>query len=183
MIGGVDTHADTHQAAVLDQRGRLLGTAEFATSIGGYQQLLHWLRGHGSMQAVGVEGSGSYGAGPTRHLQAAGIGVVEVNRPHAHMRARHGNNDAIDAEAAARKVLAGECTTVPKHTTGTVQAIRQLHLARASAVQARATASAIMLNTRSKVSAPRRIRFRLGINHQDQKRHQNHSQLPAQASR
>jgi hypothetical protein len=43
VIGGVDTHADTHQAAVLDQRGRLLGTAEFATSIGGYQQLLDWL--------------------------------------------------------------------------------------------------------------------------------------------
>ena len=105
VIGGVDTHAESHQAAVLDERGRLLGTAEFATSIGGYQQLLDWLRGHGSVQAVGVEGSGSYGAGLTRHLQAAGIGVVEVNRPHAHMRARRGKNDAIDAEAAARKVL------------------------------------------------------------------------------
>jgi transposase len=110
VVGGVDTHADSHQAAVLDERGRLLSVAEFATSLGGYQQLLDWLRGHGPVQAIGVEGSGSYGAGLTRHLQAAGLTVVEVNRPHAHMRARRGKNDAIDAEAAARKVLAGECT-------------------------------------------------------------------------
>ena len=66
--------------------------------------------------------------------------MVGANRPHAHTRARRGKNDTIDAEAAARRVLARECTTVPKNTTGTVEAIRQLHLARACAVQARATA-------------------------------------------
>jgi hypothetical protein len=87
-----------------------------------------------------VEGSGSYGAGLTRHLQAVGLAVVEDNRPHVHMRACRGKNDAIDGEAAARKVLAGECTTVPKNTTRIVEATRQLHLARASAVQACATA-------------------------------------------
>jgi transposase len=76
----------------------------------------------------------------TRHLRAAGLAVIEVNRPHAHTRARRGKNDAIDAEAAARKVLAGECTAIPKDTTGIVEAIRQLHVARASAVAARAAA-------------------------------------------
>jgi transposase len=87
-----------------------------------------------------VESSGAYGAALTRHLVAAGVKVVEVNRPHAHTRNRRGKNDAIDAEAAARKVLAGECTAVPKDTIGIVEAIRQLLLARASAVHARAAA-------------------------------------------
>jgi transposase len=140
VIGGVDTHADTHEAAAVDERGRLLGVDRFPTTEDGYRQLLDWLHGFGSIQQVGVEGSGSYGAGLTRHLRAAGVIVIEINRPHAHTRARRGKNDAIDAEAAARKVLAGECAAVPKDTTGVVEAIRQLHLARASAVQARATA-------------------------------------------
>jgi transposase len=140
VIGGVDTHADTHQAAVLDERGRLLGVSAFPTTPAGYEQLLAWMRGHGTIREVGVESPGSYGAGLTRHLRAAGVTVVEVNRPHAHTRNRRGKNDAIDAEAAARKVLAGECTAIPKDTTGIVEAIRQLLLARASAVHARAAA-------------------------------------------
>jgi len=140
VIGGVDTHADTHQAAALNEQGRLLGVRPFATTEDGYRQLLAWLRNLGPIRAVGIEGSGSYGAGLTRHLRAAGVPVVEVNRPHAHTRARRGKTDAIDAEAAARKVLAGECTAIPKDTTGIAEAIRQLHLARASAVQARTAA-------------------------------------------
>jgi transposase len=140
VIGGVDTHADTHHAAALDEQGRLLGVRPFTATEADSRQLLAWLRGWGPIRVVGVEGSGSYGAGLTRHLRAAGVAVVEVNRPHAHTRARRGKNDAIDAEAAARKVLAGECTAIPKDTTGIVEAIRQLHLARASAVQARTAA-------------------------------------------
>lgn len=89
---------------------------------------------------VGVESSGSYGAGLTRHLRASGIDVVEVNRPHAHLRHRRGKTDAIDAEAAARKVLAGEVKVLPKDTTGTVEAIRQLKVARDGAIKARSAA-------------------------------------------
>lgn len=140
VIGGVDTHADTHEAAVLDERGRLLAVEGFPTTATGYQQLLDWMRGFGVVREIGVESSGAYGAGLTRHLLAAGVKVLEVNRPHAHTRNRRGKNDAIDAEAAARKVLAGECTAIPKDTTGIVEAIRQLLLARASAVHARAAA-------------------------------------------
>lgn len=156
VIGGVDTHADTHEAAALDDQGRLLGVREFATTGRGYQLLLGWLGGFGVIEAVGVEGAGSYGAGLTRYLRAAGVKVIEINRPHAHTRARRGKNDAIDAEAAARKVLAGECASVPKDTTGVVEAIRQLHVARSSAVQARTNA----LNQFSElvVTAPQWVR-------------------------
>ena len=82
VFGGVDTHKDTHVAAAVDAVGRLLGTAEFAADSRGYDQLAGWLQSWGAVGRVGVEGTGSYGAGPTRHLAAAGVEVVEVNRPH-----------------------------------------------------------------------------------------------------
>lgn len=140
VIGGVDTHVKSHHAAVIDLQGHLLGVCSFPTTDDGYRQLLAWMREFGPLQTVGVEGSGAYGAALTRYLRAAAVTVVEVNRPHAHTRARRGKSDAVDAEAAARKVLSGECTTVPKDTTGIVEAIRQLHLVRASAVEARTIA-------------------------------------------
>lgn len=87
-----------------------------------------------------MESTGAYGAALARYLAAAGVAVVEVNQPHTHTRARHGKTDAIDAEAAARKVLAGECTNIAKDTSGAVEAIHQLHVVRASAVKARSAA-------------------------------------------
>jgi transposase len=101
---------------------------------------LAWLRSFGPVTVVGVESTGSYGANLTRFLHAAGVRVVEVNQPHAHLRRRRGKTDAIDAEAAARKALSGEATAVPKDMSGAVEAIRQLRLARRSAVKARAAA-------------------------------------------
>lgn len=140
VIGGVDCHAEFHQVAAIDAQGRLLGTSFFTATERGYQHLLEWLRGHGQLREVGVESTGAYGAGLARYLTAAGVPVVEVNQPHAHTRARRGKTDAIDAEAAARKVLAGETTSVAKDTTGAVEAIRHLHVVRASAVKARSAA-------------------------------------------
>ena len=156
VIGGVDCHADTHHAAVIDHRGRLLAASEFPTTAEGYRQLTTWLDQHGRLEKVGVECSGSYGAGLTRYLQACGITVVEVNRPHIHTQSRQGKTDAIDAEAAARKVLAGECTTAPKDTTGVVESIRQLLIVRSSAVNSRTAA----LNQLSEllVTAPEAVR-------------------------
>jgi transposase len=130
VIGGVDTHADTHEAAVLDGRGRLLAVKKFVTTDHGIREMLTWMRGFGRVQQVAVEGTGSYGAELTRQLRTAGINVIEVNQPHAHTRSRRGKTDAIDAEAAARKVLAGPCTAIPKDTTGIVEAVGQLHVAR-----------------------------------------------------
>jgi transposase len=68
VTGGVDTHKDTHTAAVLDATGRLLGHRQFPATPAGYAQLLAWLGGHGELDKVGVEGNGAYGAGLARFL-------------------------------------------------------------------------------------------------------------------
>ena len=80
ITGGVDTHADTHVAAALDPVGGLLGVGEFPATAAGYARLLGWLGGFGTVCLVGIEGTGSYGAGLARHITAAGIRVVEVDR-------------------------------------------------------------------------------------------------------
>lgn len=140
VIGGVDCHLETHHAVALDQHGRRLGDQEFRATQTGYGDLLAWLQEFGQVAAVGVESTASYGAGLTRVLTAAGVKVVEINQPHRHLRYRRGKTDAIDAEAAARKVLSGEATTLPKDTTGIVESIRQLRLVRASSIKARSAA-------------------------------------------
>jgi transposase len=142
VIGGVDCHLDTHHAVALDGEGRRLGDQSFPASSSGYQQLLQWLQRFGAVQAVGVESTASYGAGLTRCLVAAGLTVVEVNQPHRQLRYRRGKTDALDAEGAARKVLSGEAIAQPKDTTGSIEAIRQLRVVRASAVKARTAALA-----------------------------------------
>ena len=74
ITGGVDTHADMHVAAALDPIGGLLGVEEFPVTPAGYARLLDWLGGFGTVALVGIEGTGSYGAGLARHVTAAGIG-------------------------------------------------------------------------------------------------------------
>jgi hypothetical protein len=81
ITGGVDTHLDVHVAAALDGVGGLLGVKVFPADAKGYRALLGWLQGFGEVVLVGVEGTGSYGAGLTRHLHASGVQVVEVDRP------------------------------------------------------------------------------------------------------
>jgi transposase len=137
VIGGVDCHADNHFAVALDHVGRCLGQAAFPATAAGYRQLTGWLRGFGPVDRVGVESTGAYGAGLACHLDAEGIQVREVNQPHPHTRRRRGKSDAIDAEAAARKALSGQTTIIPnKDTTGIVEAIRLLRVARGGAVKA-----------------------------------------------
>jgi transposase len=140
VIGGVDGHADTHHAAALDERGALLSTKSFPTTTPGYRELLDWLCGFGVVEVVAVESTGSYAAGLVRYLRQHDIRVLEVNQPHAHTRRRRGKSDPIDAEMAARLALAGKATTVPKQTDGIVESIRQLRVARNSAVKSRSAA-------------------------------------------
>lgn len=140
VVAGVDAHTDEHHVAVLDLQGRLRGAAAFPTTANGYGQLISWLRGHGEIDRVGVESSGAYAAGLVRALLADGIAVVEVNQPHPHARQRLGKSDPIDAELAARAALSRTATAVPKHTSGIVEAIRQLHVVRAGALKARTAA-------------------------------------------
>ncbi|MBV9577827.1 MAG: IS110 family transposase [Chloroflexi bacterium] len=160
VIGGVDCHQQTHHAVALNDHGQRLGDQAFAATSHGYAQLLSWLQQFGRIHAVGVESTASYGAGLARHLLAADIPVVEVNQPHRHLRTRRGKTDAIDAEGAARKVLSGEASALPKDTTGSVEAIRQLRLVRASAVKAR-TAALEQLGELT-TTAPAALRERMG---------------------
>lgn len=140
IVGGVDTHADTHHAAVLLMNGTRLADAQFPATAAGYAQVLDWLRSFGQLHAVGVEGTGAYGAALARHLHAASVQVVEVNRPDRRQRRQQGKSDPLDAYAAAEAVLAGRATAVPKLGTGIVEAIRAVHLSRAGAVKARTAA-------------------------------------------
>jgi transposase len=140
VVGGVDTHDEAHVAAVIDQVGRELGHAQFPTTPDGYAQLSEWLDQHGELVLVGVEGTGMYGAGLTRVLQAAGVEVVEVDRPDRKARRFQGKSDPIDAYAAARAALSGRASGTPKTRTGTVEMIRQLRVARAGAVKAKTIA-------------------------------------------
>jgi transposase len=93
ITGGVDTHAGLHVAAALDPLGGLLGVQEFPATATGYAQLLDWLGGFGTLALVGVEGTGSYGAGLARYLAAAGVQVVEVDRADRQDRHRQGKSD------------------------------------------------------------------------------------------
>jgi transposase len=133
---GVDTHADTHVAAALDHAGRLLGTRTIPTTPAGYGALLAWASTLGAVDRVGVEGTGSYGAGLTRWLRSHGQVVVEVDRPDRAARRRQGKADTLDAHAAARAVQAGTAMGIPKAADGQVEMLRWLRLARRWAVKA-----------------------------------------------
>jgi transposase len=160
VVGGVDTHKDVHVAVVIDVIGRALASESFPATRHGYRCLLRWLRSHGELEAVGVEGTGSWGAGLARYLTTRGVVVVEVNRPNRQNRRLRGKSDAVDAEAAARAVLNGQATVTPKSGTGPVEAIRQLRIARSGAMKAR-TAAANQLHSLCD-TAPDPVRAQLG---------------------
>lgn len=140
VIVGVDTHADQHTAVAINGIGQVQDTIEVPTTTAGFDQLVSWARALGQFERAGVEGCGAYGAGLARHLADVGVTVLEVDRPNRQRRRRRGKSDPTDAENAARAVLAGEATTVPKVSTGQVEAVRILHLTRRSAVKAQVQA-------------------------------------------
>jgi transposase len=133
VTGGVDTHADTHVAAALDAIGGLLGVSEFPATPAGYSQLLGWLSSFGPVCLVGIEGTGSYGAGLARHVTAAGIRVVEVDRSDRQDRRRQGKSDPLDAVSAARAAQSGRASGAPRGRDGQVEAIRALMVAKRTA--------------------------------------------------
>ena len=162
VILGVDTHLDFHLAVAVDLLGRRLGELSVPATVKGYKELLRWAAGFGTMRCAGVEGTSSYGAGLARHLRARGIEVLEVERPERRRRSSHRNrekSDPSDAEAAARVVLAGEASGVPKSGDGRVEMIRALRAARRSAIKARTQAANQLQGLR--VTAPEQLRRRL----------------------
>ncbi|MHB1534732.1 MAG: IS110 family RNA-guided transposase [Acidimicrobiales bacterium] len=159
VTGGVDTHSELHVAAVIDGVGRVLGTETFEASARGYGRLLAWMRSFGDLDKVGVEGTGSYGAGLDRYLSAHGVEVVEVVRPNRQKRRQRGKSDPVDAEEAARAALNGEACGSSKSKTGTVESLRALRVARRGALKARTQAANSI--TALVISAPAELRARL----------------------
>jgi transposase len=133
VVGGVDTHLDVHVAAAVDPIGGLLGVESFPTTVAGYHALAGWLESFGPIERVGVEGTGTYGAGLARHLAAAGIAVFEVDRPNRQERRRNGKSDELDAIEAARAALSGRARGHAKGGTGNVESLRALLVAKRSA--------------------------------------------------
>lgn len=135
LVAGIDTHKHTHHVAIVDQLGRAVADREFATTSRGYTQIIEFLRHHGPLDQVGVEGTGSYGAGISRSLMAEGLTVVEVVRQNRQARRLRGKSDPIDANQAALAVLAGTDTSIPKTADGAVEAMRILIAERRSAAK------------------------------------------------
>src|SRR4051794_23488785 len=159
---GVDTHKQTHTAAALDWLGRPLGALSIEADLAGYRELLAWASELGE-PAFALEGTGCYGAGLARLLNAAGFEVYEVERPQRPQR-RRGKDDLLDAEAAARRLLAGEALALPRGQ-GRRETLRLLLLERRSASSARTVAINQLHGLL--VTAPERLRKQLAGLHAD----------------
>lgn len=162
VVIGVDTHKDVHVAVAINGLGARLATASFPVTSAGYRELAAWAAELGIVHAFGIEGTGSYGAGLTRALISIGLRVIEVGRVNRLLRRPHGKTDTVDAESAARAVLAGEATDEPKLGDGAVEMIRHLKIACDTALKAR-TQAMVTLKTLL-VNAPQELRERfIGI--------------------
>jgi transposase len=159
VIQGVDTHLDAHVGAVISETGKLLGTLSVSTDTAGYLKLVTWANSFGQLRRAGVEGTGTYGAVLARVLRDYEIEVLEVNRPDRVTRRSRGKSDPTDAENAARTVLSGKATALPKEQSGAAEAMRAVSVARRSAVKAKT--QAINQLRALLVSAPQEIRERL----------------------
>lgn len=159
LFAGIDTHKATHHAAVVDRDGTVMGDREFATTIAGNIALTHWLA-QWQINVVGVEQTGTYGAGITRRLVVEGYVVTDVNHPDPTVRAMTGKSDPVDAIMAANAVRTGRARAAAKNRAGVVESIRLLQVARHSAVKARTTALVQLRDLA--VIAPAEMRERLG---------------------
>lgn len=159
VVGGVDTHLDVHVAAAVDSIGGLLGVRSFPTTPAGYHALSAWLGSFGTLERVGVEGTGTYGAGLARHLAASGIAVIEVDRPNRQERRRNGKSDELDAIEAARAALSRRARGHAKGGTGNVEALRALLVAKRSARSIRIKSTGQLRHL--VITAPDDLRVRL----------------------
>ncbi|MDT0164193.1 IS110 family transposase [Actinotalea sp. AC32] len=162
VVVGVDTHKYAHVAVAIDQFGARLGACSVPANREGYAHLEAWagaLTAGGRILAYGVEGTGSYGVGLASFLRRTGHRVIEVNRGDRRARRTNGKSDTLDAEAAARAVLGGQASAVPKSADGTAEMIRQVKIARDTARKART--SAIVTLKAVIVTAPAELREQL----------------------
>lgn len=140
VVIGVDTHKYVHVAVALDELGTVRGDTAVPADRSGYERLLAWAGGMGKIAAFGIEGTGSYGAGLASLVRRRGHKVIEVARMDRRDRRLRGKNDLLDAHNAARVVLAGTATAIPKAADGVVEMLRQVKVAKDTAVKARTAA-------------------------------------------
>lgn len=159
VVVGVDTHKYVHVAVAIDDVGTVLESRSFVVDSGGYTQLIYWAASFGGKLTFGIEGTGSYGAGLAGAVRRRGIGAMEVVRTDRRDRWLRGKSDTIDAENAAKAVLAGQATAVPKSADGVVEMIRQVKVAKDIAVKSRT--SAIISLKQVIVNAPPELREEL----------------------
>lgn len=160
IVGGVDTHRDVNVAAVVDMNGGVLGVESFATTADGHRLLGSWMAGFGTIERVGIEGTGAYGAGLARHLAKSAVSVIEVDRPNRQKRRQRGKSDRLDAIEAARGALSGRCEGVAKSGDGAAEALRVLLVAKRSA---RSTRIRTIVQLRHLMfTAPDELRSKLG---------------------
>ena len=160
VVGGVDTHRDSNVAAVVDMNGGLLGVESFPTTADGHCCLSLWMAGFGTIERVGIEGTGAYGAGLARHFAKTAVTVIEVDRPNRQKRRKQGKSDRLDAIEAARGALSGRCEGIAKTGDGHAEALRALLVAKRSA---RSTRICTIVQLRHLMfTAPDELRARLG---------------------
>jgi transposase len=121
--------------------------------------MLAWMRAFGQLRRVGVEATGTYGAGLLRYLQKAGVAVLAVTTPDKGDRRKRGKNDDLDAQNAAHAAFAGKRTVTPKSRDGMIEALRVLKACRKTAGAARRVALQMIHNT--VVCAPDELREQL----------------------
>jgi transposase len=160
LVAGVDTHRDTHSAALCDARGRVLAQLQVPATPAGYADLLAWAAAAGTGQelAWAIEGTRHYGLGLARHLAGAGQQVAEIDSTRHIGKRRAGKSDPIDAVRAARELLARPHPGQLR-ADGDREALRLLMCDRDNAVQSAKTARTVL--TSVIVTVPAQLREEL----------------------
>ena len=126
---GIDTHRDTHEAEIADPAGRPIAALQAGNDSAGFSRLLAAIANAapGPRVAVCAEGSRSYGIGLARALAAAGLLVIECERPSRKRRRGKGKSDPIDAHLAVLAVLRLDADRLPElRADGDREALRIL---------------------------------------------------------
>jgi transposase len=160
LVVGVDTHLDSHTAAICDQRGRLLAERQVPTTPAGYSDLADWVsEAAGEGQVVwAIEGSRHYGLGLSRFLSTRGQRVVEIDSCRHIGKRRSGKSDPIDALRAAKELLARPEPVLPR-ADGDREALRLLMIDGDNTVDSVRSARTVL--TSLIVTAPAELREQL----------------------
>ena len=160
LVVGVDTHLDTHTAALCDARGRVESQLQVPATAAGYVQLLGWAQAAAAGRAAvwAIEGTRHYGLGLARYLASQGQQVAEIDATRHVGRRRAGKSDPIDAVRAARELLARPHLGQMR-ADGDREVLRLLMIDRDNAVESSKTARTALASVL--VTAPAEVRDQL----------------------